>query len=168
MASCRHAQTARRPAGGWDGVAVTELEIRRLTRKDIPAARTMFEMMALVFEEDYEPLGDDYLNDLLGREGFWALAAFVGPDLVGGLTAHTLPMTRSPSSEVFIYDLAVRQDHRRRGVARRLVTDLRAAAAAEGIHEVFVPADDDDRHALAFYRALGAVASPVTMFTFGD
>ncbi|WP_394247885.1 GNAT family N-acetyltransferase [Arthrobacter pityocampae] len=147
---------------------MTEFEIKRLTRKDLPAAKTMFEMMARVFEEDYEPLDNDYLGDLLRREEFWALAAFAGPDLVGGLTAHTLPMTRSPSSEVFIYDLAVRQDHRRRGVASRLVTELRAAAAANGIHEVFVPADDDDRHALAFYRALGAVASPVTMFTFGD
>lgn len=147
---------------------MTEFEIRRLTRKDLPAARVMFEMMARIFEEDYEPLDDDYLGDLLRREEFWALAAFAGPDLVGGLTAHTLPMTRSPSSEVFIYDLAVRQDHQRQGIASRLVAGLRAAAAADGIREIFVPADNEDAHALAFYRALGAVASPVTMFTFGD
>jgi aminoglycoside 3-N-acetyltransferase I len=31
---------------------------------------------------------------------------------------------------------------------------------------VFVPADNGDTHALDFYRALGATASPVTMFVF--
>ncbi|MCB5292146.1 GNAT family N-acetyltransferase [Arthrobacter sp. SO3] len=112
---------------------MSELEVRRLVRGDAAEAHVMFTMMARVFEEDSEPLGEDYLEDLLGREGFWALAAFIGPDIVAGLTAHTLPMTRSRSSEVFIYDLAVRQDHRRKGVATRLVSELRALAAVAGI-----------------------------------
>ncbi|MBE4718868.1 hypothetical protein DAD99_12135 [Pseudarthrobacter sp. AB1] len=150
----------------WDDLAMSELEVKRLFRGDAAAAGVMFEMMARVFGEDSEPLSEDYLEDLLGREGFWALAAFIGPDIVAGLTAHTLPMTRSPTSEVFIYDLAVRQDHRRQGFASRLVLELRATAALEGIHEIFVPADNEDVHALDFYRALGATASPVTFFTF--
>lgn len=145
---------------------MSELEAKRLVRGDAAAAGLMFEMMARVFGEDYEPLGEDYLEELLGREGFWALAAFVGQEIVGGLTAHTLPMTRSPSSEVFIYDLAVRPDHQRQGVASRLVFELRATAALAGIHVIFVPADNEDVHALDFYRALGATASPVTIFTF--
>jgi aminoglycoside 3-N-acetyltransferase I len=29
-----------------------------------------------------------------------------------------------------------------------------------------VPADEEDDHAIEFYRALGAEASPVTFFTF--
>ncbi len=102
----------------------------------------------------------------LGRECFWALAAFAGADVVGGLTAHTLPMTRSPSSEVFTYDLAVRQDQQRQGVGSRLVLELREAAARAGSQEVFVPADNEDAHALDFYRAQGATPSPVTFFTF--
>jgi aminoglycoside 3-N-acetyltransferase I len=32
--------------------------------------------------------------------------------------------------------------------------------------EVFVPADNDDQHALDFYRALGGSPSSVTFFTF--
>jgi aminoglycoside 3-N-acetyltransferase I len=151
---------------GWDDLAMSELEVKRLVRGDAAAASVMFEMMAGVFGEDSEPLSEGYLEDLLDREGFWAIAAFVGPDIVAGLTAHTLPMTRSPTSEVFIYDLAVRQDNRRQGVASRLVLELRATAALEGIHEIFVPADNEDAHALDFYRALGATASPVTFFTF--
>jgi len=49
------------------------------------------------------------------------------------------------------------------------MTALRQAATAEGIADLFVPADNDDRHALQFYRRLGGVAAPVTIFTFpGD
>lgn len=123
-------------------------------------------MMADVFSEECEQLTDGYLDRLLSREDFWAIAAFVGDDIVGGITAHTLPMTRTESSEIFIYDIAVRGDRQRKGVGRHLVTALREAAGEMGIRDVFVPADNDDVHALDFYRALGGVPSPVTFFTF--
>jgi aminoglycoside 3-N-acetyltransferase I len=130
-------------------------------------ARALFSLMAEVFEEECEPLGDGYLDRLLSRQEFWALAALDGGQIVGGVTAHVLPMTSTETSELFIYDVAVRRDRQRSGVGRRLIADLRDQAAAAGIEVLFVPADNDDTHALDFYRALGGVASPVTLFTFG-
>jgi aminoglycoside 3-N-acetyltransferase I len=146
---------------------VTDVRIRRLTADDLALARATFAVLVAVFDEgEPGPLSEEYLVELLGRPSFWALAACVDDEVVGGITAHTLPMTRSPSSELFIYDLAVRPDHQRRGIGRRLVLDLCAAAALAGIATVFVPADDEDVHALAFYRALGGEPAPVTIFTF--
>ena len=52
------------------------------------------------------------------------------------------------------------------GVGRLLVSALREAATAAGIDDVFVPAENEDLHALEFYRALGGAATPVTFFTF--
>ena len=127
----------------------------------------MFQMMAGVFEEPREELADDYVSALLSRPDFWAIAAIEGDAIVGGATAHTLPMTRFQGSEVFLYDLAVRTDRQRQGIGRRLVDHLRAAAAAEGINDVFVPAENEDTHALDFYRAIGGTPSAVTFFTFG-
>ena len=75
-------------------------------------------------------------------------------------------MTRAQSSEIFIYDIAVRSDHQRKGIGRRLIEELRAQADAIGIQDMFVPADAEDLHALDFYRALGGEAAPVTIFTF--
>lgn len=123
--------------------------------------------MSEVFEESPEPLDVAYVEALLTPPTFWAIAAYLGSEIVGGITAHTLPMTRSATSEIFIYDLAVREDRQRRGIGRRLVTELREQASAIGIDDVFVPADDEDLHALDFYRALGGDAAPVTIFTFG-
>ena len=70
------------------------------------------------------------------------------------------------SSEIFVYDIAVRREHQRQGVGRQLIAELRDSATASGIRILLVAADNDDVHALDFYRALGGTASPVTFFTF--
>src|SRR4051812_24082138 len=105
-------------------------EIRRLRIDDRDLARRLFALMAEVFEEPNEHLSDQYIDALVSRESFWAIAALADHEVVGGLTAHTLPMTRNESAEVFIYDVAVRVDCQRQGVGRQLVTALCAAAAA--------------------------------------
>jgi aminoglycoside 3-N-acetyltransferase I len=145
---------------------MTEVRARRLTSGDREPARTLFAMMADVFAEEGEPLRDDYLDRLLRRDDFWAIAAFSGDDIIGGVTAHTLPMTRTEASELFVYDIAVRRDRQRSGVGRLLLTALLEAAEETGIQDVFVAADNDDDHALDFYRALAGAPSPVTLFSF--
>lgn len=140
--------------------------IERLTVGDRDRARALFRLMAEVFEDkDQKELDDAYIDRLLAREDFWALGAYADGDVVGGLTAHTLPMTRGPYSEMFIYDIAVRAAHQRKGIGRLLVTELQESAGAT-INNVFVAADNEDVHALDFYRALGGTPAPVTMFTF--
>lgn len=140
--------------------------IKRLRTGDHEQARALFTLMAGVFETGIEPLDDEYLGGLLEREGFWALAAFVDDTIVGGLTAHTLPVTRTAAHELFVYDIAVQPDQQRKGIGRALLRDVQARALAAGIHELFVLADNEDLHALDFYRALGGRASSVTMFDF--
>lgn len=143
------------------------VEIVRLVSERVDVARATFELLVAVFDEPGCPLGDAYLTELLQNDAFWAYAATVDGRPVGGITAHTMGMTRSESREIFIYDLAVAEPHQRRGVGRALVDRLRHDAATVGIDDVIVPADDDDQHALDFYRAIGGTPSPVTLFHFG-
>ncbi len=124
-------------------------------------------MIADVFEMDAQALSDDYIHGLMRRDDFWALAAVQDGQLVGGLTAYTLPLARAEIREVFLYDIAVRPECQRLGIGRKLVAALRAQAAAEGISVMFVAADEEDTHALDFYRAIGGSPAPVTIFTFG-
>lgn len=147
---------------------MSEIRIDRLSSADMAAARTLFATMARVFEDEAGALSDRYLTLLLERADFWALSATIDGEIVGGITAYTLPLARAEVRELFIYDLAVVPASQRRGVGRQLVSALRSQAASEGIAVAFVPADNEDTHALDFYRAIGGVPSPVTIFTFGD
>jgi aminoglycoside 3-N-acetyltransferase I len=144
------------------------IRIHRLQAQDAALARELFTLMAQVFEEVCAPLSDAYLNTLLQRQDFWVLAAFADDALAGGLTAHVLPMSRSQSRELFLYDIAVRADVRRHGIGARLVAALREQGAQAGIATVFVAADEEDTHALNFYRALGGQESVVRHYTFSE
>jgi aminoglycoside 3-N-acetyltransferase I len=138
----------------------------RLRPRDRDNARQLFAAMAEVFDELASPRSDANIDRLLSRDDFWAVAAFVGEELAGGVTAHTLPMSRSDGSELFIYDVAVRRRYQRTGVGRLLLETTCQLAAQAGIHLSFVLAENIDTHALDFYRALGATESSVTLFTF--
>lgn len=146
---------------------VSEILVRRLGPADVQLAAATLTMMAEVFDETREPLSTAYIRALLARPDFWLLAASSDARPVGGVTAFTLPLTRVESSELFIYDLAVHGEYQRRGIGRALVGELNAQTAREGIRVAWVPADNEDTHALEFYRSLGAAESPVTVFTLG-
>ena len=137
----------------------------RLMTGDRELAKKLFAMMAEVFGEEHERLSDAYVHQLLSQSTFNAIAAFDENEMIGGLTAYVLQKTTSESSELFLYDVAVRKSHQRRGVGRLLMTALRDEARNAGIEEAFVLADNEDVHALDFYRALGGRASQVTLFT---
>jgi len=155
-------------------VPPTRYVVERLGPPDRARANALFAMMAAVFEEPQEELGDGYLDRLLARDDFFVLAASASAPaeaggagaLVGGLTAHALPMTRAEATEIFVYDVAVHASHQRRGVGRLLMSHLEDISRGPLAAELFVAADDEDEHALDFYRALGGKSSPVTVFTF--
>jgi aminoglycoside 3-N-acetyltransferase I len=143
-----------------------DITARRLNANDEMVAQHLFSLMTNVFGEQQLLLRDAYLERLLASEQFWVIAAFSGGELLGGLTAHSLAMTRAESAEVFIYDIAVHEKHRRKGVGKMLVATLRKHCREQSVDAVFVPADDEDPHALDFYKAIGGNPSPVTFFTF--
>ena len=67
---------------------------------------------------------------------------------------------------MLIYDIAVVPMHQRHGIGRQLVEMARSLATERGIATTWVPAENEDVHALEFYRSLGGTPSSVTIFTF--
>jgi aminoglycoside 3-N-acetyltransferase I len=84
-----------------------------------------------------------------------ALAAVKDGDVVGGLAAYELKKFEQPRSEMYIYDLAVAEGHRRQGIATALIQELQRIAAARGACVIFVQADYGDDPAIALYTKLG-------------
>lgn len=134
-------------------------QFRSLEGDDVAALRAMLAMFGRAFEdlETYggEPPGEGYLKALLARDTFVAVAAFDGPRVIGGLAGYVLPKFERARSEFYIYDLAVDEAYRRRGVATALIDTLKGLAAERGIYVIFVQADHGDDPAIALYSKLG-------------
>ena len=103
-----------------------------------------------------EPPDDGYLEALLGRDGVIVLAATVGSAVVGGLVAYELDKLERARPEVYLYDLAVAEAHRRRGIATALIARLGEIARERGAKVVYVQADHGDEPAITLYDKLGA------------
>jgi len=98
---------------------------------------------------------DEYLRGLLSSGLFIAVAALDGSAVIGGLAAYLLPKFEQARTEIYIYDLAVREAHRRKGVATSLIGELKKLAVARGAYVIYVQADRGDDAAIALYTKLG-------------
>lgn len=136
-----------------------KIDIRRLTSDDVPQMRAMLSMFGHAFDDiatytDSQP-SSQYLSDLLSANTFIALAAFESHAVIGGIAAYVLPKFEQPRREIYIYDLAVAESHRRRGVATALIQSLQRLSHDLGAYVIFVQADYVDEPAVALYTKLG-------------
>ena len=133
--------------------------VQRLTPGDLVLMRGLNALFATAFDdtESYaaEPPSDAYLSDLLGREHVIVLAATTGDTVIGGLVAYELPKLERARREIYIYDLAVDEAFRRKGVATALIERLRQVAVERAAWVVYVQADYGDDPAVALYTKLG-------------
>jgi ribosomal protein S18 acetylase RimI-like enzyme len=96
-----------------------------------------------------------YLAGLLQRDTFIAIAALIAGEVKGALAGYVLHKFEQARTEIYIYDLAVAADCRRRGLATRLIERLQHFAHTIGAHVIFVQADYGDEPAIALYTKLG-------------
>ena len=109
-------------------------------------------------EEGYHgpPPSDEHLRRLLEDEKFVPLVAKIDGEMVGALAAYELVKFEAERSEFYIYDLAVREEYRRTGVATALIGQLKSIARKRGGWVIFVQADPPDAPAVALYDKLGS------------
>lgn len=133
--------------------------IQRLTQNNVLLLQQLNALFGSVFDdaESYAaaPPSDAYLSDLLAKDSFFALVATEAGQVVGGLVAYELQKFEQARSEIYIYDLAVAETHRRQGIATALINDLRHRAAERGCWVIYVQADYGDDPAIALYTAMG-------------
>ncbi len=98
---------------------------------------------------------DQYLSELLASSNFIALSATANGKVIGGLAAYELKKFEQARSEIYIYDLAVAQSSRRKGVSTALIETLKSIAIQRGAWVIFVQADYEDEPAIKLYSKLG-------------
>ena len=118
------------------------MSLRLVTRAD---AAALAEVHAAGFDKPWT--GDDILRFAEDRGGF-AIAA----EDDGAISGFIL--CRAMAGEAEILTLAVRPEHRRRGVARLLV-EAAAALASQTVDAMFLEVAEDNPGAIALYAQTG-------------
>ena len=132
---------------------------RQLTPADVAPFKQLLAVFGAAFEdlETYQGAvpSDAYLAASLGKSHVIALVAQQEDEVVGGLVAYVLEKVERERSEIYIYDLAVAEPHRRRGIATALIQTLKRLGRGLGAYVVFVQADRGDDPAIKLYESLG-------------
>lgn len=134
-------------------------EIRVLGAQDAATARAMLHLFGRAFDDVRTYSGaqpdESYLRHLLDSETFVAIVALADTQVIGALAGYVLPKFEQARAEFYIYDLAVDEAWRRRGVATGMIQRLQQLARERGIYVIFVQADHGDDPAIALYTKLG-------------
>jgi len=135
-------------------------------KEDLSKFTSLINLFNMVFEEESKIGSEANSLRLLSSAGFIAIAAIAESEVVGGLTAYEFPIYYSDSSEIFLYDLAVKPEYQRLGVGRGLIQRLKEYCIENGIKDFFVMAHEEDEHAIEFYHATGGKAEKVVNFVY--
>jgi aminoglycoside 3-N-acetyltransferase I len=134
-------------------------DIVRLSARDLDLMRQLNLLFSRAFEDpghyQSKQPDDAYLADILSKPHVIPTVAVENAEVVGGLVAYELPKLEQARSEIYIYDLAVAESHRRRGIATALIADLQRLARERGAWVIYVQADYGDEPAIALYTKLG-------------
>ena len=125
--------------------------IRALHREDAVVAQR------LVGRFHSAHVSTEYLSALLANSSNLLLVAEQGGSVIGILFGHFIERLRLATSQLFIYELEVAAEHRRKGVALALMSKALKLAAAQGL-DAFVFTNHSNAAATALYRKLGGVA----------
>ncbi len=134
-------------------------QYRQLGPGDVAAFRQLLAMFGKAFDDVSTYQGaaptDAYLNRLLAKPHVVPLVAEHEGAVVGGLVAYVLEKFERERSEVYIYDLAVDAEHRRKHLATELIQLLKQVAKQLGAYVIYVQADHGDDPAILLYASLG-------------
>ena len=100
-----------------------------------------------------EPLDLSSAAGYLADPGVLHWVAEEGGAVLGEVLCHVLRLPHRPGRELLLYSIGVRTSARRRGIGRALLDEVRRQAAASGVAEVWLLADNPG--AEAFYVACG-------------
>ena len=95
-------------------------------------------------------------GDFLRRDDHYLFVAYDEAGAPGGFITGVLMVHPDKGREMFLYELAVAESHRRRGYAKALIRALEDAARAADCYGMFVLTGLDNDAALAAYASAGA------------
>jgi aminoglycoside 3-N-acetyltransferase I len=130
--------------------------VKKLGNEDIALARALFYFFQLD-DGITDPItpSDKYIKTLLAKDNFHVVVALQNEMLIGGLTGYELEMYKEEIKEMFLYEIAVKNDYRKNGVAKALIEFLKQLCITKGIKEMYVGTSTNNNAAIKLYQSTG-------------
>jgi ribosomal protein S18 acetylase RimI-like enzyme len=130
----------------WEAAPMDIVVLRTGDEDRVVAAQHLFDA----------PADGQATRRFLATEGHHLLVAYIDGVAAGFVSG--VEMTHpDKGTEMLVYELAVDERYRRRGVARSLLEELKSIASGRGCYGMWVLTDDSNEAALATYSSTGAV-----------
>ncbi len=130
-------------------------DFRILGPDDILLVRELLNLFSDAFEEPESYTAnqpsDVYLASSLAARDFVLVAALADGMVVGGFGGYELAKFEQERRELFIYDLAVEEAYRRRGIATAMLEFAQEIARERNAYLVWIQSEADDEAASAVY-----------------
>jgi aminoglycoside 3-N-acetyltransferase I len=134
------------------------MEVRRLGSDD---SQLGVDTIRLLKAPDGYPIPSArYLRRFLScPENVW-IVAFDDGVPVGYLVAYLLDRVDRDQQMMFFYEIGVAESHRRRGVGKRLIGELKSICREADVMKMWVPTGRSNVAATRLYSSTGAVPQP--------
>jgi aminoglycoside 3-N-acetyltransferase I len=143
------------------------VSIAKLNNQDVPEFEKLIEIFNAVFENKKNIPPNEYLSKVLSNPDFLVFTVLVEGEIVGGLTLFVLPAYYEVQSLAYIYDIGIDPKFQRRGLGKKLLSEVCGYCKKQKISQAFVQAETEDADAIAFYnRTMFSSQIQATHFTY--
>ncbi len=122
-----------------------KLKIKQLDQNDLNLINSLHDCFSNEFNDPQSDQinkpSSEYMRGLLRNDTFISIVAKDNQKLIGGLVAYELKQFTQEGSEIYVYEIAVAKEYRRKGVATALVSHLRAIAKDRDACVILAQAD---------------------------
>jgi len=132
------------------------MTIRRLRDGDEDAAvRVLVDLKFRMDEVVGVSVDPGYMRNFLADDRHYFVVAYVGEEPAGYVFGYRLSRFDGGPPVMFIYEVAVVEHHRRRGLGRALIEEVKRLAQEDGCRKMLVPTNRSNEAAMALYRSAG-------------
>ena len=134
------------------------MEVRRLGIDDTQLAVDAIRLLKA--PDGYPVPSAPYLREFLSRRENVLIVAIDGVAPVGYIVAYLLDRIDRNQQMMFFYEIGVAEAHRRRGVGKQMITELKAVCRDMNVFKMWVPTGRSNIAATRLYANTGAVPCP--------
>lgn len=132
------------------------MEIRRLRRPDVALLAEAVKSIVEPGDDGDGPASIEHLETALAEANTYLFVCFVDGRPVGYLSAYRFPATDHDGFLVYLYDVTVHRDYRRRGIGAQLVDALKRECHADDVTEIWVGTSITNAAAQRTFESTGA------------